>query len=371
MNSRNNVRRSVGSKGRATAAAGRAQGRPPEQVHRVDEKAARDRSRPHGRRRLDRLHRPVQQDAGHRDAREGNAAGDVLPGRAEGSRRASRAGASTYTAGRDCTACSGKAPRNRSRASTSASASTRNAAGTGIRIGTKPGRARADREQDETERGGRAQQQLKNKRGCKPQESPTKVDGDGENDETRTENIKRTPALAALEPRHNADGHSGSERRTGARPEHESSTSRGGAHGAHVSTEEHGVYLTYDVKASGDTSVFCDAYQTGTGVCTEVGRERQRRTHGDLRRRNRPGSRRRRLQPAGERTAEQDRWSGLNGYKTTTKLAAPSGVTTGIGTRRQGPISAERGPAAPGDDEARQVSGPSTTSARTTRSSSP
>ena len=39
-----------------------------------------------------------------------------------------------------------------------------------------------------------------------------------------------------------------------------------GAHPAHVSAEDHGAYLTYDVKASGDTSLSCAEY-TPSGPC--------------------------------------------------------------------------------------------------------
>ena len=42
-----------------------------------------------------------------------------------------------------------------------------------------------------------------------------------------------------------------------------------GAHGAHISTEEHRAYLTYDVKASGDTSLFCDGYGI-SGPCSTL-----------------------------------------------------------------------------------------------------
>ena len=40
-----------------------------------------------------------------------------------------------------------------------------------------------------------------------------------------------------------------------------------GAHPAHVSAEEHRAYLTYDVKASGDTSLFCSGYHSSTLRC--------------------------------------------------------------------------------------------------------
>ena len=42
-----------------------------------------------------------------------------------------------------------------------------------------------------------------------------------------------------------------------------------GAHRAHISTEEHRAYLTYDVKASGDTSLFCDGYGS-SGPCSTL-----------------------------------------------------------------------------------------------------
>ena len=42
-----------------------------------------------------------------------------------------------------------------------------------------------------------------------------------------------------------------------------------GAHRAHISTEEHRAYLTYDVKASGDTSLFCDGYGI-SGPCSTL-----------------------------------------------------------------------------------------------------
>ena len=42
-----------------------------------------------------------------------------------------------------------------------------------------------------------------------------------------------------------------------------------GAHPAHVSTEGDGTYLTYDVKASGDTSLFCDEYGS-SGRCSTL-----------------------------------------------------------------------------------------------------
>ena len=65
-----------------------------------------------------------------------------------------------------------------------------------------------------------------------------------------------------------ADGHAGSVRRRGARPERHERRHREGRNTRR--RWRAGDTLTYDVKASGDTSLFCDAYQTGTGVCTVV-----------------------------------------------------------------------------------------------------
>ena len=173
MNSRNNVRRSVGSKGRATAAAGPCARPPTRQVHRVHDGSARGRSRPHGWRRPGSPSPTVQQDAGNRDAREGNAAGGVQPGRADGSRRASRAGGFTRLAGTVRRAVEKLRARENSKwEQQPVWPGTRLIRGSESE--TKPTTGRASREREETQRGRCAHEERKNKRGCKPQDSPPK-----------------------------------------------------------------------------------------------------------------------------------------------------------------------------------------------------